>query len=176
MIQLEDKKMLEKIKHLRKAIEIVGGKEILEDNLNNEENTLIYILNSSLYNNNKVKILNKEYTLTELFNIKTSYEKEFLKNKSKISEKVIYKIREYNTSMESKIKKYKKDNNFSNLMDIKYELKKLYSYDIDSLVLMSIISNYNMNIREINVESFIGEYLNEKREEILQGILRKYGI
>ncbi|MDV4151360.1 hypothetical protein R0131_10960, partial [Clostridium sp. AL.422] len=90
MLTIDNKTIEEKIKQLRKAIEIVGGKSLL-DNIKSNEDLANYILNGT-FQGEKVtfKIIDIEYTVNELFKLKLDYEKNYIKNKKIYIEKISY--------------------------------------------------------------------------------------
>ena len=109
MSSINNKVLEEKIGQLKKAIEIVGGQEEIIDEWSNNDKIMNYII-TKLFEEGKVtfNVCNKEYSINELLGIKLDYEKYFLKNKNKTIENIIYKIKKYDTSLDSLIRKYKK--------------------------------------------------------------------
>ena len=164
MLTIDDKVLEEKIKQLRKAIEIVGGKNFL-DEIKDNENLSRYILNNSFKGDKIIfKIMEIEYSIEELMKIKLDYEKNYIKTKKMYLEKIIYKIKEYNTYLDSLIRKYRKNGGIEEFRSIKEEINLRYSKDIDSF-LLNKISNYD------NSESFYGDYLNSKKEDFINSII-----
>lgn len=164
MLTIDDKVLEEKIKQLRKAIEIVGGKNFL-DEIKDNENLSRYILNNSFKGDKIIfKIMEIEYSIEELMKIKLDYEKNYIKTKKIYLEKIIYKIKEYNTYLDSLIRKYRKNGGLEEFRSIKEEINLRYSKDIDSF-LLNKISNYE------NSENFYGDYLNSKKEDFINSII-----
>ena len=164
MLTIDDKVLEEKIKQLRKAIEIVGGKNFL-DEIKDNENLSRYILNNSFKGDKIIfEIMEMKYSIEELMKIKLDYEKNYIKTKKIYLEKIIYKIKEYNTYLDSLIRKYRKNGGLEEFRSIKEEINLRYSKDIDSF-LLNKISNYD------NSESFYGDYLNSKKEDFINSII-----
>ena len=70
MLTINNKMLEEKIKQLRKAIEIVGGKELLETIKSDNELALI-ILQSSFQNEYAyIEVLERKYSISELLKLK----------------------------------------------------------------------------------------------------------
>ena len=165
MLTIDDKVLEEKIKQLRKAIEIVGGKNFL-DEIKDNENLSRYILNSSFKGDKIIfKIMEMEYSIEELMKIKLDYEKNYIKTKKIYLEKIIYKIKEYNTYLDSLIRKYRKNGGLEEFRSIKEEINLRYSNDINSFILNKINNYYD------NAEIFYGDYLNSKREDFINSII-----
>ena len=81
MLTIDNKVIEEKIKQLKKAIEIVGGKSLLKEFKNNGD-LANYILNSSFQGEKVIfEIMDNEYSVNELLKIKLDYEKNYIKNK-----------------------------------------------------------------------------------------------
>ena len=76
MSTIKNKVLEEKIGQLKKAIEIVGGKEDIINNWSNNDEIMNYIINK-LFTEDKVtfNINNREYSINELLAIKLEYEK-----------------------------------------------------------------------------------------------------
>lgn len=164
MLTIDDKVLEEKIKQLRKAIEIVGGKNFL-DEIKDNENLSRYILNKSFKGDKIIfKIMENEYSIEELMKIKLDYEKNYIKTKKIYLEKIIYKIKEYNTYLDSLIRKYRKNGGIEEFRAIKEEINLRYSKDINSF-LLNKINNYT------NSENFYGDYLNSKKEDFINSII-----
>lgn len=84
MLTIEDKILEEKIKQLKKAIEIVGGKSFL-DEFKNIEDLANYILKNSFKGDKIIfEIMDNEYSIEDLMKIKLDYEKNYIKNKKYI--------------------------------------------------------------------------------------------
>ena len=98
----------EKINQLKKGLEIIGADKKLYSKSNSD------IINNILemaFNGDSIKftIENSDYTIDELIKCKQAYEKHFLKNKSTTLNSIVYKIKKYDTSLDSLIRKYKKN-------------------------------------------------------------------
>lgn len=169
IIELKDRKIEESIKNLRKAIEIVGGKEYLI-NIEGIENFVEDIL-SNLFIKGKanINIEGRRYEISELISLKIEFEKYFLKNKRQMIQRIVSKIKQYNTSLESKIRKFKKSNSIEIFREIVEEIEKTYKWEFDNFFLV-----YIDNINE--EKDYYGEYLTEKRKQIIDSVLVKLGI
>ena len=169
IIELKDRKIEESIKNLRKAIEIVGGKEYL-NNIEGLENFVEDIL-SNLFIKGKanINIEWRRYEISELISLKIDFEKYFLKNKRQMIQRIVSKIKQYNTSLESKIRKFKKSNSIEIFREIVEEIEKTYKWEFDNFFLV-----YIDNINE--EKDYYGEYLTEKRKQIIDSVLVKLGI
>lgn len=169
IIELKDRKIEESIKNLRKAIEIVGGKEYL-NNIEGLENFVEDIL-SNLFIKGKanINIEGRRYEISELISLKIDFEKYFLKNKRQMIQRIVSKIKQYNTSLESKIRKFKKSNYIEIFREIVEEIEKTYKWEFDNFFLV-----YIDNINE--EKDYYGEYLTEKRKQIIDSVLVKLGI
>ena len=169
IIELKDRKIEESIKNLRKAIEIVGGKEYLS-NIEGLENFVEDIL-SNLFIKGKanINIEGRRYEISELISLKIDFEKYFLKNKKQMIQRIVSKIKQYNTSLESKIRKFKKSNSIEIFREIVEEIEKTYKWEFDNFFLV-----YIDNINE--EKDYYGEYLTEKRKQIIDSVLVKLGI
>jgi len=168
MLTIENKLVEEKIKQLRKAIEIVGGKSFLDEVKENGD--LANLIISSSFNGEKVifKIMNNEYQINELMKIKLDYEKNYIKMKKTYLEKICYKIKEYNTYLDSLIRKYRKNGGLEEFRAIKEEIELRYSKDINSFLLSKIDIENN---EETNDKYYYGEYLNSKKEDFINSII-----
>lgn len=165
MLTIRDKALEEKLKQLRKAIEIVGGNSLLSK-LGNEEELAILIINNALSDISEgVEIQGKNYPLNNLLKIKTNYEKNYIKTKKIFLQKIIYKIKKYNTYLDSLIRKYKKNGGIEEYRAIKEEIEERYAMDINSFILSEI------EINEDTIESYYGEYLNSKKEDFINSII-----
>ncbi|MBX7382568.1 hypothetical protein K4H51_12930, partial [Clostridium chauvoei] len=80
-MNLNEKHIEEKIKHLKKAIEIVGGIDLLENKFKNQEDLFKYII-ETVFKEDKIvfEIQNTIFTIKELMDIKIRYEKHLIKN------------------------------------------------------------------------------------------------
>lgn len=173
-MKIEDRALEEKISQLKKGIEIVGGNNILSTD-NNE--ILSYII-EKVFNDGVVKynINNTEYTINELIKNKQAYEIYFLKNKLTTLNSIVYKIKKYDTSLDSLIRKYKKCRGLEEYNKIFNGINKTYRLDINKLVLSSINSEVVQDLSLEEQEVFYGEYLNQKRKQIIDGVISKMGI
>ena len=101
-MEIKNRILNEKIDQLKKGLEIVGEKSnfLLEDNTQ----ILNYIIEKT-FNEGIVKftINNNDYTINELIKFKQSYEIYFLKNKLTSLNSIVYKIKKYDTSLDSLI-------------------------------------------------------------------------
>lgn len=166
MLAINNKLVEEKIKQLKKAIEIVGGKEYLES-FKNDNEIADLILQISLQEKNKGFIINnKTFEIKTLQRIKLDYEKNYIKNKKVYLQKIKYKITAYNTSLETLIRKYRKTQGIEEYRKIKQEIEIRYKKDINKFIL-SEIEEYN----EENEELYYGEYLKSKKEDFVNSIL-----
>lgn len=165
MLTIRDKALEEKLKQLRKAIEIVGGNSLLSK-LGNEEELAIFIINNALSDLSEgIEIQGKNYALNNLLKIKINYEKNYIKTKKVFLQKITYKINKYNTYLDSLIRKYKKNGGIEEYRAIKKEIEDRYSMDINSFILSEIEINEDM------IESYYGEYLNSKKEDFINSII-----
>ncbi|MBX7407299.1 hypothetical protein K4H42_10430, partial [Clostridium chauvoei] len=131
-MNLNEKHIEEKIKHLKKAIEIVGGIDLLENKFKNQEDLFKYII-ETVFKEDKIvfEIQNTIFTIKELMDIKIRYEKHLIKNRSKVIQSIVYKINKYNTALESLVRKYKKSNSISEYNEIKNQIIHTYRMDIN---------------------------------------------
>lgn len=97
--------------------------------------------------------------------IKLDYEKNYIKMKKTYLQKISYKIKEYNTYLDSLIRKYRKNGGLEEFRAIKEEIELRYSKDINSFLLNKI------DIEEINSEYYYGEYLNSKKEDFINSLI-----
>ncbi|WP_066893194.1 hypothetical protein [Clostridium nigeriense] len=165
MLTIEDKILEEKIKQLKKAIEIVGGKSFL-DEFKNIEDLANYILKNSFKGDKIIfEIMDNEYSIEDLMKIKLDYEKNYIKNKKIYIEKITYKIKEYNTYLDSLIRKYRKNGGVEEFRSIKEEINLRYSKDINSFLL------YKINTNNLCNENIYGEYLKSKKEDFINSII-----
>ena len=177
MSKFKNNRLIEKCNQLNKAIEIVGGKEFLNTRITDDIDMAEYII-SSVFEGEEVKfnIAGVEYIIPELFKAKLEYEKNFLRNKGKAIDSIVYKIKKYDTSLDSEIRKYKKSNGIAEYKTIYDRVEKRYRRDINMLVLSSIDSNI---VEQISVEEegkYYGEYLTQKKKQIIHGVFSKMGI
>lgn len=165
MLTIEDKILEEKIKQLKKAIEIVGGKSFL-DEFKNIEDLANYILKNSFKGDKIIfEIMDNEYSIEDLMKIKLDYEKNYIKNKKIYIEKITYKIKKYNTYLDSLIRKYRKNGGVEEFRSIKEEINLRYSKDINSFLL------YKINTNNLCNENIYGEYLKSKKEDFINSII-----
>lgn len=169
IIELKDKRIEERIKHLNKAIEIVGGNEILISD-NSSSKIIEEIVKSVLEGKgSNILIKDREYTIEELYRIKIDFEKYFLKNKFKIISRIVEKIKKYNTELESKIREFKKTNSLEDFREISKEVEEKYKWEFDRFLLVNVES-LDEN------KSYYGEYLSEKKKQLIDSIFVKLGI
>lgn len=165
MLTIENKVTEEKIKQLKKAIEIVGGKSLLNEYKNNGD-LANYILNSSFQGEKVIfKIMDNEYTVNELLKLKLDYEKNYIKNKKIYIEKIAYKIKEYNTYLDSLLRKYRKNGGLEEFRSIKEEINLRYYKDINNFLLNKIGNEIE------NSNDYYGEYLESKKEDFINSII-----
>ena len=86
------------------------------------------------------------------------------------------KIKKYDTSLDSLIRKYKKSRSLEEYNEITKRIKKTYRLDINKLVLNSINSEILNKLSLEEQETFYGEYLSQKRKQIIDGVISKMGI
>lgn len=177
MSTINNKVLEEKIGQLKKAIEIVGGKEDILNNWSNNNEIMNYIINK-LFKDDKVtfNINNREHSINELLAIKLEYEKYFLKNKNKTIESIIYKIKKYDTSLDSIVRKYKKTRGIEEYNKMFSTIEKTYRRDINMIILKEIDSNVVESLLIGEEEKYYGEYLNQKKKALLDGVISKLGI
>ena len=165
MLTIDNKVIEEKIKQLKKAIEIVGGKTLLNEFKDNVD-LANYILTSSFQGEKIIfKIMDNEYTVNELLKLKLEYEKSYIKNKKIYIEKISYKIKEYNTYLDSLIRRYRKNGGLEEFRSIKKEIDLRYSKDINNFLLSKIGSEIENN------NDYYGEYLESKKEDFINSII-----
>ena len=164
----------EKINQLKKGIEIVGANENLYNKTNDE--IINDILDMAFKGETlKFTINDSEYTINELIQLKQEYEKHFLRNKLTTLNSIVYKIKKYDTSLDSLIRKYKKTRGLEEYNKIYASINKTYRLDINKLVLSSV--NNIENITDLDEQEHLyGEYLNQKRKQIVDGVVSKVGI
>ena len=164
----------EKIKKIKKGLEIVGANENLYNKTNDE--IINDILDMAFKGETlKFTINDSEYTINELIQLKQEYEKHFLRNKLTTLNSIVYKIKKYDTSLDSLIRKYKKTRGLEEYNKIYASINKTYRLDINKLVLSSV--NNIENITDLDEQEHLyGEYLNQKRKQIVDGVVSKVGI
>ena len=164
----------EKINQLKKGLEIVGANENLYNKTNDE--IINDILDMAFKGETlKFTINDSEYTINELIQLKQEYEKHFLRNKLTTLNSIVYKIKKYDTSLDSLIRIYKKTRGLEEYNKIYASINKTYRLDINKLVLSSV--NNIENITDLDEQEHLyGEYLNQKRKQIVDGVVSKVGI
>lgn len=158
MLAINNKSIEEKIKQLKKAIEIVGGEDFLKT-LKSDDELLIKILESTFKDEAFIEILNIKYSISDLMKIKLDYEKTYIKTKKVYVEKILYKINKYNTHLDSLIRKYKKIGGLEEYREVKKEIEIRYEKDINDFILSKI--------QDTSSNNFYGEYLSSKREDFI---------
>lgn len=158
MLAINNKSIEEKIKQLKKAIEIVGGEDFLKT-LKSDDELLIKILESTFKDEAFIEILNIKYSISDLMKIKLDYEKTYIKTKKVYVEKILYKINKYNTHLDSLIRKYKKTGGIEEYREVKKEIEIRYEKDINDFILSKI--------QDTSSNNFYGEYLSFKREDFI---------
>ncbi len=176
-MEFKNRTLIEKINQLRKAIEIVGGNEVLKENGASDAEFIEHIL-LNVFEGKKINInVNGcEYKIDELNRIKQEYEKYFLKNKSKATDAIVYKIKKYDTSLDSEIRKYKKTNSIEMYNNIYDTIENRYRRDINLVVLKEIDSSIVEILTLEESQKYYGEYLSQKKKQIIHGIISKMGI
>lgn len=164
----------ENINQLKKGLEIIGADKKLYSKSNSD------IINNILemaFNGDSIKftIENSDYTIDELIKCKQAYEKHFLKNKSTTLNSIVYKIKKYDTSLDSLIRKYKKTRGLEEYNKIYAGINRTYRLDINKLLLSSIVNIENISDLD-EQEQYYGDYLNQKRKQIIDGVVSKVGI
>ena len=177
MSSINNKVLEEKIGQLKKAIEIVGGQEEIIDKWSNNDKIMNYII-TKLFEEGKVtfNVCNKEYSINELLGIKLDYEKYFLKNKNKTIENIIQKIKKQDTSLDSLIRKYKKTRGIEEYNKMFSTLEKTYRRDINMIILREVDNVAVEALFAGEEEKYYGEYLNQKKKALLDGVISKMGI
>ena len=174
-MEIKDRGLNEKINQLKKGLEIVGGKSnlLLEDN-----NEILNYIIEKAFNDGIVKfnINNIEYTINELIKCKQAYEIYFLKNKLTTLNSIIYKIKKYDTSLDSIVRKYKKTRGIEEYNKMFSNLEKTYRRDINMIILKDIDNNVVEYLLIGEEEKYYGEYLNQKKKALLDGVISKLGI
>lgn len=155
-----DRILKEKILNLKKGIEIVGGNYLLEDSIEN------IIAKAFVLNNGKIIINDVEYSSEQVFKEKLEYEKYLLLNKKKVIEKVAYKIKQYDTKLETLMRRYNNTTSIEEYNEIINHILKEYEFDINNFILNKVV--------EIDSEAnYYGDYLTEKRDGFVKGIFFK---
>lgn len=164
----------EKINQLKKGLEIVGADKSL---YNKDNNDIINNIFDMIFNDNEIKFIIKdsEYTINELIKCKQNYEKYFLKNKLTTLNSIVYKIKKYDTYLDSLIRKYKKTRGLEEYNKIYSGINKTYRLDINKLVLSSIVDIENISDLD-EQDKYYGYYLNQKKKQIIDAIVSKVGI
>ena len=174
-MEIKDRGLNEKINQLKKSLEIIGGKSNFSSDDNSE---ILNFIIESTFSHGVVKfnINNTEYTINELIKCKQAYEIHFLKNKLTTLNSIVYKIKKYDTSLDSLIRKYKKSKSLEEYNEITNRIKKTYRLDINKLALSSINNEILDKLSLEEQEDFYGEYLSPKRKQIIDGVISKMGI
>ena len=177
MSKFKNNRLIEKCNQLNKAIEIVGGKEFLNTRITDDIDMAEYII-SSVFEGEEVKFnfAGEEYSIPALFKVKLEYEKNFLRNKGKAIDSIVYKIKKYDTSLDSEIRKYKKSSGIEEYNKIYDIVEKRYRRDINMLVLNSMDSNLVEKLSAEEEDKYYGEYLTQKKKQIIYGVFIKMGI
>lgn len=177
MSRLKNSRLIEKCNQLNKAIEIVGGKEFLQNNVSDEIDMAELIINNAFEGKEaSFEFEGVNYKIPELFKAKLEYEKSLLKNKNKTIDSIVYKIKKYDTSLDSEIRKYKKSNGIDEYNRIYEIVEKRYRRDINLLVLNGINSSIVETLSLEDDNKYYGEYLTQKKKQIIHGVFSKMGI
>ena len=176
-IVIKDGRVCEKINQLKKAIEILGGKSILNGEEFSEDFLANKIINQCI-NGEFVGISINEikYSYNELLNIKLEYEKYILKNKNKTIDSIIYKIKKYDTSLESLIRKYKNKRFLEDYNLIVSTIQTRYRRDLNLLILNKLEREAVEVLSKDEEDLLYGEYLTQKRKQIIDSITMKLGV
>lgn len=162
----------EKLKQLKKAIEIVGGKQYLEENLKDNEEFINYIVNLAFTGDKlQFNIHGFNYTINELLEMKQRYEKSILKTKNSTILSVVNKIKCNKNSLYKMIKYF--DNDENELNEIIKRINDVHGNEIDELVLKGVHAFIRDNKTK---DELYGDYLSEKKKEIINAIIRKVNI
>ena len=177
MIEILNKSMEENIQQLVKGIEILGGASEVERIVGNDKNLVEYILEVALKGEVvKFELSNNEFSISEILSKKQEYEKYLLKNKMKAINAITYKINKYNTALDSLIRRYKKDRSIEGYNNIYKIISETYRRDIN----LYILKEFNPEIIEaISIEEeekYYGEYLTQKKKQIIDSVISKLGI
>ena len=100
-----------------------------------------------------------------MLKLKLEYEKNYIKNKKIYIEKISYKIKEYNTYLDSLIRKYRKNGGLEEFRSIKEEIDLRYYKDINNFLLNKIGSDIDSS------NDYYGEYLESKKEDFINSII-----
>lgn len=176
-MELNAKVLDEKINLLKKSLEIVGGTSYLNDEYTDNDMLLQLILEKA-FNGEVVRfdINNISYSIQELLKKKQAYEIYFLKNKSKALQSIVFKIKKYDTSLDSLIRKYKKCRGLEEYNEIYNTISKRYRLDINKIVLSEINEEIVTTLTLEEESKYYGEYLSQKKKQIIDGVISKMGI
>lgn len=177
MLDVTDKVLMEKVNQLKKAIEIVGGKSLLDKECDSDRKLLSNIVLQA-FNKESIEFVinNKPFTIMELMNRKLEYEKAFLKGKIKTLQSIVYKIKKYDTSLDSIIRRYKKTRSIEEYNKIYSSLEKGYRRDINLLVLMEVDTKIVETLTIDEEQIYYGDYLTQKKKQIIDAVISKMGI
>lgn len=171
MIKIDNKSLEDKLKNIEKYIEVLGGNSELKKQINSKEEIIMKIVNSVLKEQHfKIVINDKEYNLSDMKKEKIEFEKHIIKNKSRVIKYILHSVKEHNKKLTSLIKKYLKDRDAILYKEIESSIIRTYKEDINKLLLVNCDIDYSSDYDE-NI--YYGEYLNLKREEIIQSIINK---
>lgn len=177
MLDVTEKVLMEKVNQLKKAIEVVGGKRLLENEYDNDIQLLNNIVLQAFSKESIEFVINeKTFTIMELMNRKLEYEKAFLKGKIKTLQSIVYKIKKYDTGLDSVIRRYKKTRSIEDYNKIYETLEKGYRRDINLLVLMEIDLKTLEGLTIEEEKVYYGDYLSQKRKQIIDSVISKMGI
>lgn len=165
-----------KIDLLAKGIEVLGGKEFI-DSYNSQDKLKEYII-SSLFNTGEVifEIDGEKYTIPQIIEEKLNYEKSILKGKVKTIEGIVYKIKKYDSSLDSLIRKFKKSKSIEEYNKMFSEIEGRYRRDINKLILNKIEIEKVESLTREEEELYYGVYLSQKKKGIIDAIVSKMGI
>lgn len=177
MLDVTDKVLMEKVNQLKKAIEIVGGKSLLDKECDSDRKLLSNIVLQA-FNKESIEFVvnDKPFTIMELMNRKLQYEKAFLKGKIKTLQSIVYKIKKYDTSLDSIIRRYKKTRSIEEYNKIYSSLEKGYRRDINLLVLMEVDTKIVETLTIDEEQIYYGDYLTQKKKQIIDAVISKMGI
>lgn len=177
MLNVTDKVLMEKVNQLKKAIEIVGGKSLLDKECDSNTKLLSNIVLQA-FNKEAIEFVvnDKPFTIMDLMNRKLQYEKAFLKGKIKTLQSIVYKIKKYDTSLDSIIRRYKKTRSIEDYNKIYSSLEKGYRRDINLLVLMEVDTKIVEALTIDEEQMYYGEYLTQKKKQIIDAVISKMGI
>lgn len=175
MVLTLDKKIEEKLKQINKAMEVVGGKPYI-DSFQNENDLYSKIVYDTFANGTFIFSSNGiEYSMDALLKAKNEYEKHLIKNKNKVVSEVIYKVHNYGQDIETLIRKYKKSQSIEIFREIEELINKRYGKILDKHIL-HFVNDSNINHIDFNSEEYYGEYLKEKKKEMILLIFKKLSI